>query len=128
MVDDDHVTALYQVYHDCGKPICQTVDADGRHHFPNHASVSKLRWEECAGSSVMSALVGDLIGMDMDVHLVRASGIEEFAKRPQALTLLLTGLCEVHSNAQMFGGIDSIGFKIKYGNIDRFGSRIVGAL
>jgi hypothetical protein len=71
--------------------------------------------------------VADLIGMDMDVHLLSASGVEEFSRRSQALPLLMTGLCEIHSNAQMFGGTDSPGFKIKYKNIDRFGSRIVGA-
>jgi hypothetical protein len=120
---DDEVIRLYQTYHDCGKPLCREVDADGRQHFPNHAEVSKARWLECGGSQE----VADLIGMDMDVHRLKACEVEEFAKRPQAITLLLTGLCELHSNAQMFGGIDSTGFKIKFKSLEKFGARIVAA-
>jgi hypothetical protein len=120
---DDEVIRLYQVYHDCGKHLCREVDAEERQHFPNHAAVSKQRWLDCGGS----AEVGDLIGMDMDVHQLKACDVEEFAARPQALTLLLTGLCELHSNAQMFGGIDSTGFKIKFKNLERFGKRIIEA-
>ncbi len=120
---DDESIRLYQIYHDCGKPLCREVDDEGRQHFPCHAATSKRRWLECGGSQH----VADLIGMDMDVHLLKADGVAEFASRPQALTLLLTALCEVHSNAQMFGGTDSAGFKAKYKKIDRFGSRIVEA-
>lgn len=114
---------LYQIYHDCGKPFCREVDVDGRQHFPNHAEVSKARWLECGGSQE----VADLIGMDMDVHTLKACEVEEFARRPQAITLLLTGLCELHSNAQMFGGVESTGFKIKFKNLERFGKRILDA-
>ena len=51
------------------------------------------------------------MAMDMDVHTLKSEGIEEFAQRPEAASLLLTGLCEIHSNAQMFGGMESTGFK-----------------
>lgn len=47
---NDEVIRLYQIYHDCGKPLCRTVDAEGKQHFPNHAEVSKARWLECGGS------------------------------------------------------------------------------
>lgn len=120
---DDEVIRLYQIYHDCGKPLCREVDADGKQHFPNHAEVSKAQWLECGGSQD----VADLIGMDMDIHTLKACEVEEFAKRPQAITLLLTGLCELHSNAQMFGGIGSTGFKIKFKALERYGARIVAA-
>lgn len=122
---DDRLVELYQVYHDCGKPLCRMVDVEGRQHFPDHAMVSRIRWLECSDGSPEALQVADLIEMDMDVHLLRAAGVEEFARRPQALTLLLTGLAEVHSNAEMFGGTSSTGFKIKYKNLDRFGARIV---
>lgn len=118
---DDEVIRLYQIYHDCGKPFCREVDDEGRQHFPNHAEVSKARWLECGGSPE----IAELIGMDMDVHTLKAGDIEAFTARPQAMTLLLTGLCELHSNAQMFGGIGSTGFKMKFKNIERFGARIV---
>lgn len=124
---DGSIIELYQVYHDCGKPLCRVQDLDGRQHFPNHAEVSRARWFECSDGSPEALEVADLIEQDMDIHLLRASGVDEFARRPHALTLLLTGLCELHSNAQMFGGTDSTGFKIKYKNLDRFGARIVAA-
>lgn len=120
---DDEAIRLYQIYHDCGKPLCRTVDDEGKQHFPNHAEVSKQRWLDCGGSQE----VADLIGMDMDIHTLRAEGVESFSARPQAMTLLLTGLCELHSNAQMFGGIDSTGFKMKFKNIERFGKKIIAA-
>lgn len=120
---DDLAIALYQIYHDCGKHLCREVDSDGRQHFPNHAEISKARWLECGGSQE----IANLIGMDMDIHTMKACEVDEFARRPQAITLLLTGLCELHSNAQMFGGIDSTGFKIKFKNLERFGKRTVEA-
>jgi hypothetical protein len=39
--------------------------------------------------------------------------------------LLLTGLCELHSNAQMFGGIDSTSFKIKFKQLERLGKKVI---
>jgi hypothetical protein len=125
---DDSLVELYQVYHDCGKPLCRTVDRCGKQHFPDHAAVSKQRWLECADMSSESLQIADLIGMDMDVHTLKADDVEEFSRRPQALTLLLTGLCELHSNSQMFGGTDSTGFKIKFKSINKFGFRIVSFL
>jgi hypothetical protein len=123
-VDEDVVEA-YQVYHDCGKPMCRVVDPDGRQHFPDHARVSRERFLECSDGRGTARMIADLIGMDMDVHKLRASDLEEFRARPQALTLLITALCEVHANSEMFGGIDSVGFKIKWKHLDRFGGRMV---
>ncbi len=125
---DDEIVELYQVYHDCGKPLCRTVDPGGRQHFPDHAAVSAQRWSECSDGSPEARQIRDLIAMDMDVHTLKADAVTEFAKRPQALTLLLTGLCELHSNSQMFGGTDSTGFKIKFKSINKFGFRIVSFL
>jgi len=123
---DDGLMELYQVFHDCGKPLCRTVDPLGRQHFPDHAAVSKARWLECSDGSIEAQWIADMIGMDMDVHLLSVSSVGEFASRPQALSLLATGLCEIHSNAGMFGGIGSQGFKIKFKGMERFGSRIMG--
>jgi hypothetical protein len=55
----------------------------------------------------------------MDIHLLKAEGLAEFSERPESATLLIVGLCEVHSNAVMFGGIESSGFKMKWKQIDR---------
>ena len=124
---DDRLVGLYQVFHDCGKPLCREVDAEGRQHFPRHAEVSRQRFLECSDSSPEAHLIADLIGMDMDAHTLRSETLEEFATRPQAPVLLATALCELHSNSQMFGGRDSSGFRAKYKRLNRFGQLIIGA-
>lgn len=116
----DDVIREYQIYHDCGKPFCKTIDEEGRAHFPNHAAISKKIWQEANGNPISA----DLMGMDMDIHLLSGEGIQEFASRPHAATLLLTGLAEIHANASMFGGIESTSFKMKWKHIDRRGKQI----
>lgn len=111
----------YLVYHDCGKPFCRTVDEDGRQHFPDHARVSEQTWLSVGGHPVAARLMG----MDMDIHLLKGDGVEAFAGREEAATLLLAGLAEIHSNASMFGGIESTSFKMKWKNLSRRGKRIV---
>lgn len=125
---DDRLVGLYQVYHDCGKPLCREVDPEGRQHFPDHASVSEARWLECSDGSEEAHAVARLIGMDMDVHLLSPEGVPGFASRPEAIVLLVTGLCELHSNSAMFGGTSSTGFKIKHKRVSRLGGRVVDAI
>lgn len=124
-LSDDRLVGLYQVYHDCGKPLCREVDPEGSQHFPDHARVSREHWLECTDGSPEALAVGDLIGMDMDIHLLTPQGVLEFASRPQAGVLLLTGLCELHGNARMFGGTSSTGFKIKHKRVSRLGGRVI---
>src|SRR3546814_7888859 len=71
--------------------------------FPDHAAISEAAWLAAGGDPE----IGDLIGMDMDVHLLKGDDVESFSKRPQARALLITALSEVHANASMFGGIES---------------------
>jgi len=122
---DFDLLRTYQIYHDCGKPLCRTVDENGRQHFPNHAEISRQRWLECSDRSETSQQIAKLIAMDMDIHLLKNDGLDEFAQRKEAISLLLTGLCELHSNAQMFGGVDSTGFKIKWKHTNKMGARIL---
>lgn len=110
----------YTLFHDCGKPYCLTIDENGRRHFPNHAEVSYKTWMSCGGSEQ----VGKLIKMDMLIHQMKAKDIDEFIQHPEAITLLLVGLSEIHANASMFGGIESESFKIKYSQIDKRGKAI----
>jgi len=110
----------YTIYHDCGKPYCRSVDENGRTHFPNHADVSYSTWLEAGGS--MGA--AKLMKMDMMIHTMKAADIDEFVTHPEAATLLLVGLAEVHANAKMFGGIDSTSFKIKWNQINKRGKSI----
>lgn len=120
----DGVLDEYQEFHDCGKPFCRIVDADGRQRFPDHAAMSEATWLAVGGNP----LAARLMGMDMDAHLLKADGVAEFASRPEAVTLLLTALAEVHSNAAMFGGIASDGFKIKAKHLDKRGGQVIAAM
>lgn len=114
----------YQIYHDCGKPWSREVDEDGRVHFPNHAQLSAELWLALGQSSQEAWLMRH----DMDVHLLKDEGVAAFASQPGAAALLLTGLAEIHANAAMFGGIDSMSFKIKHKHISRRGRAIVAQL
>lgn len=118
---DRETLAAYHLYHDCGKPACLTYDEEGRRRFPNHAAQSYLTW----GRHSDNRQIGKLILMDMDIHLLKAEGVEEFASRPEAISLLLTGMAEVHANAAMFGGIESTSFKIKAKHIEKRGKQIL---
>jgi len=121
---DDETLELYTTYHDCGKPFCLMVDSDGKRHFPNHAQVSYQYFTQVFNNPVAA----ELILHDMDIHLLKSDGVEEFSKNPYALTLLLTGLAETHSNSQMFGGIDSTSFKIKWKSINQRGKQIINKI
>jgi hypothetical protein len=118
----------YHIYHDCGKPMCITIDENGKQHFPNHAEESYRRWLECSEDNPRNAAIGRLIRMDMDIHLLNAESLQEFSKRPEAISLLITGLCEIHSNASMFGGIESTSFKIKFKHIDKRGRQLINLI
>lgn len=111
----------YQIFHDCGKPYCKVIDAEGKVHFQDHARISAEVWLKNGGTELEALLMAS----DMDIHLLKAVGVEEFSRRPEALTLLTTGLAEIHSNASMFGGIDSTSFKIKYKQINKRGKAIL---
>jgi len=118
---DDETLELYTKFHDCGKPFCLTIDDDGRRHFPNHAQVSYDIFKQVFDNPVAA----ELILHDMDIHTLKSDGVKEFAQNPHAITLLLTGLAEIHSNCQMFGGSNSLSFKIKKKNIFKHGKTII---
>lgn len=118
---DDSTLELYTTYHDCGKPFCITIDEEGRRHFPNHAEVSYQIFTQVFNNRIAA----ELIRHDMDIHLLKSDGVEKFCQNPYALTLLLTGLAEIHSNASMFGGINSTSFKIKHKCITQRGKQII---
>lgn len=110
----------YTVYHDCGKPYCLTIDEQGKRHFPDHAEKSYQTWLNVGGN----LQAAQLMKLDMLIHKMKAADIEEFIKLPEAITLLLAGLAEVHSNSKMFGGIESESFKIKWSQINKRGKTI----
>lgn len=106
---------LYTVFHDCGKPFCLEVDSNGKRHFPNHAKISYDVFNDVFNDDIASYLILH----DMDIHLLKSNGVEEFSKNPYSTTLLLTGLAEIHSNCELFGGTDSTSFKIKLKSITK---------
>lgn len=115
-----HIIEQYAVFHDCGKPYCLIFDQNGKRHFPDHPSVSYKTWINAGGTEQ----IAKLILWDMRIHTMKADEIDEFVLHPEAITLLIAGLAEVHSNAKMFGGIESESFKIKYNQINRRGKVI----
>lgn len=114
----------YIEFHDAGKVVTRVVDADGKQHFPGHAEATEKIWLAVGGDPRSARLMG----MDMDAHLLKGDGIEEFASRPEAVSLLITALAEVHSNAAMFGGVDSTSFKIKAKHLDKRGKQVVATM
>ena len=121
---DDGTLGLYTKYHDVGKPFCLEIDSDGKRHFPNHAEKSYEVFRQVFKNEVAA----NLIRHDMDIHLLKADGVEDFCKNPLAIALLITGLSEIHSNAAMFGGIESTSFKIKLKSITQRGKQILQTL
>jgi len=117
----DETIKLYTEMHDCGKPFCLTIDDDGRRHFPNHAEVSYNTFKEIFNNHDAA----ELIRRDMDFHLLKSDGLKEFSDSTYAVTLMLVGLAELHSNASMFGGLDSISFKIKWKHTKKRGRQII---
>jgi hypothetical protein len=117
----DKTLKLATIFHDCGKWKCLVIDPSGKRHFPYHADESY----QIFSSLFDDAIAGDLIKHDMDIHVLKSSDIEDFCKNPHSLTSLIIGLCEINSNAKMFGSLQSDSFKIKYKSILKKGKKII---
>ena len=115
----------YTTFHDCGKPFCLEIDSEGKKHFPNHAEISKGTYEEHFGREGDHAIIADLISLDMICHTETADQIiGRNLSDKTVCTLLLAALAEIHANAQMFGGIESTSFKIKWKKLQKLGNRL----
>ncbi len=101
---------MYHEFHDCGKPACLEIDAEGKRHYPNHAEWSRLQYVTVFAEK---GTVPELIGMDMDFHTKSGQDLINLWKSPLAPTLYFTAWAEIIANATMFGGQDSTSFKIK---------------
>ena len=118
---DRETLLLYTLYHDSGKPFCIEYDEQGRKHFPNHAEVSYQTFRKYFNND----LAADLVRRDMDFHLLKTDKLEEFSESDNCTTLMLSALAEIHSNAAMFGGIDSVSFKIKWKHTNKRGRQVL---
>ncbi len=106
---------------------CIEIDEEGRRHFPNHAQVSYETHKKYLNNSIVS----NLILKDMVFHTIKADDVEDFINNNDiktVLTLLVTALCELHSNASMFGGIESDSFKMKFKQLDRRGKQVLSLI
>lgn len=112
----------YTIFHDIGKPSCLEIDSEGKRHFPNHASKSKEIWDSMFPDRTDTS---KLIQYDMAFHTMSADDIFGLGLSNKDLcTLMLSSLAEMHSNANMFGGIDSTSFKIKFKKWSKTAGRI----
>lgn len=111
----------YLMYHDCGKPSVKVVDLEGKSHFPGHAEASACVWEELGGTPDEVWLMAH----DMLLHSGTAEACQAFQGHRLMPGLLFAALAEVHSNAQMFGGIESTSFKMKAKQLDRRGGALL---
>lgn len=110
-----NIIQQYNVFHDCGKPFCIEYGIDGKKHFPHHAEVS-----EKIAKDLFCEDVCKLIGLDMLLHTSTVEQIKAINLDIKiAFTLIITSFAELHSNASMFGGTDSVNFKIKYKKLQK---------
>lgn len=118
----------YHYFHDCGKPFCETIDDEGRKHFPNHAQVSNEIYQHYFNHQ-KSPIIAKLIELDMFFHANKMEEIEIWLKSEHKIivfSLLLTSFAEIYANSSMFGpeGTDSTSFKIKYKKLERITKKL----
>ena len=119
------IMQIYHWYHDCGKPDCLTVDENGKQHFPNHAAVSTEKFIIHSSHISNYKIIAELISKDMAFHTYSGDELINLCKHEYAASLYLTALAEVYSNAEMFGGYDSVSFKIKVKKLERAGNKLI---
>lgn len=114
----------YAIWHDVSKPSCLTIDADGKRHFPNHAEISYETFKQCFGDKYSHSAI--LIKHDMLLHTATIDDIMAIdnIQKETIATLLISALAELHSNAGLFGGMDSTSFKIKFKRYSKIGLKL----
>ena len=121
-IHDIRIIRLYSINHDCGKHLVKIVDDNGKVHYPSHEESSCNYWLEHFPEETT---ISWLILNDMFFHTCSAKDLEKTSLSEQDLfTLLITALAEIHANAELFGGIDSTSFKIKYKQLERRGNQL----
>jgi hypothetical protein len=115
----------YHVYHDCGKPYCLTIDDDGKQHFPNHAYISSITYAKYFSNKI----VQKLILHDMNFHIMKSPELDKWLEENKEdksflASLYLTAWAEIKSNCIMFGGTESIGYKIKEKKLIQVGKKL----
>jgi len=127
---DDFVLEKYTLWHDCGKPEVRSCDSvTGEQHFEDHATVSARVFGELYPEL---PLVQNLISLDMVPHTLKHNdllGVGNLCRdRKVAATLLLAGLAATLSNVGMFGGKDTVSYKIKMKRLSKLGDVVCSIL
>ena len=119
---DQELIKTYCIFHDCGKPLCETV-IDGKRHFPDHEQMSYDTWMNVSDvDDTTKAKIGRLIKHDMLFHKEKAEDIlETNLSTSELCTLILSALSALHANAYSFG--DS--FKIKFKNYSKRAKKVL---
>lgn len=123
----DFTIDKYLKLHDCGKHKVQISNEKGGFSYPNHAQSS----HETFLTFCDDLEIAELIKRDMDIHLLKTEDVPAFCEEVDKTiicTLLLSAVGSLHSNAEMFGGIDSDSFKIKFKQIEKKGKMICNLL
>ena len=116
------VLEKYHTYHDCGKPLCLEISADGKRRFPNHAKLSAKQYSIIFPADKFTSI---LIEHDMDFHTCKGDDLNDLLKNPIAPILYITAWAEINANAQMFGGFDSESYKIKRSRLIQSGKKLL---
>ncbi len=116
----------YCIFHDCGKPLCETM-IEGKRHFPGHEQASYDTWMGVTDvDEHTKAQISNLIKHDMLFHTEKAEEIlEKELSTSELCTLILSALSALHANADSFGGRDSDSFKIKFKNYSRRAKKVL---
>lgn len=109
----------YQVYHDCGKPLCLTYDEFGKKHFYNHSTFSYNQFLKVFPEDNICA---NLIKNDLEFHTNK--DLSFLWSLENAHSLYLTAWAEIYANSEMFGGVESDSFKIKRKKLIKAGKYI----
>lgn len=118
---DKYTLEKYTIFHDAGKHLVKSVDEEGKIHYYGHAQKSAEIWATISDD----ILVKELISRDMEIHKLKTEEVPEFCRNKEvAISLLLAGLAEIHSNAKFTGGLQADSFKIKWKQIDKKGITI----
>ncbi len=119
---DWKIIKRYTIWHDCGKPFCRIVDAEGKQHFPNHEQKSKETFDSFSDNK----LVSNLIGNDMLLHTAKSEDLDKIIlSKADWFTLIIVSFAELHANADMFGGVENTSFKIKWKQLDKRGKQVL---
>lgn len=92
-----------------GKPYVIEYDEVGKAHYPGHSNKSYEMYVEEYGLDIYALLIKN----DMLFHSGSNDDIINYCRNPIAVHSYATAWAEIMANAELFGGTESVSFKIK---------------